>query len=178
MITSSIKLPGRMVLSRKADDFGCKYQERELPPLSRVKRHFLPLLGDKLILVQAHGCGTITTAGSFDTQSLKFSHHLKETVLYSFPHGQFVFAVPKILHRIFFYNRNLSVKLSQCAVKSLTKFFQLTLGRKNREHLRGPHQNIARWKLSLVVMADQNMRRLCRNVLKKIHPSMDMYVPK
>ncbi|MEE4164457.1 MAG: hypothetical protein V2I35_00560, partial [Desulfocapsaceae bacterium] len=38
--------------------------------------------------------------------------------------------VPKILRRFFFYDRKLLGKLSQCAVKSLTKFFQFTLGKK------------------------------------------------
>ncbi len=61
---------------------------------------------------------------------VQFGHHLKETVLYPVPHRQYVFSVPKILRRFFFYNRKLLGKLSQCAVKSLTKFFQLTLCKK------------------------------------------------
>ena len=61
---------------------------------------------------------------------VQFGHHLKETVLYPVPHRQYVFSIPKILRRFFFYDRKLLGKLSQCAVKSLTKFFQLTLGKK------------------------------------------------
>lgn len=61
---------------------------------------------------------------------VQFGHHLKETVLYPVPHRQYVFSVPKILRRFFFYDRKLLGKLSQCAVKSLTKFLQLTLGKK------------------------------------------------
>jgi len=62
---------------------------------------------------------------------VQFGHHLKETVLYPVPHRQYVFSVPKILRRFFFYDRTLlGGKLSQCAVKSLTQFFRLTLGKK------------------------------------------------
>jgi hypothetical protein len=61
---------------------------------------------------------------------VQFGHHLKETVLYPVPHRQYVFAIPKILRKFFFYDRKLLGRLSQCAVKSLTKFFQLTLGKK------------------------------------------------
>jgi len=61
---------------------------------------------------------------------VQFGHHLKETVLYPVPHRQYVFSVPKILRRFFFYDRKLLGRLSQCAVKSLTKFFQLILGKK------------------------------------------------
>lgn len=64
-------------------------------------------------------------------QVVQFGHHLKETVLYPVPHRQYVFTVPKILRKFFFYNWKLLGKLSQCAAKSLTKFFQLTLGKKN-----------------------------------------------
>ncbi|HKJ64311.1 MAG TPA: transposase [Desulfopila sp.] len=61
---------------------------------------------------------------------VQFGHHLKETVLYPVAHRQYVFSIPKILRRFFFYDRNLLGKLNQCAAKSLTKFFQLTLGKK------------------------------------------------
>jgi len=61
---------------------------------------------------------------------VQFGHHLKETVLYPVPHRQYVFSIPKILRKFFFYDRKLLGKLSQCAVKSLTKFFRLTLGKK------------------------------------------------
>ena len=43
---------------------------------------------------------------------------------------KYVFSIPRILRRFFFYDRKLLGKLSQCAAKSLTKFFQLTLGKK------------------------------------------------
>jgi ssDNA-binding Zn-finger/Zn-ribbon topoisomerase 1 len=61
---------------------------------------------------------------------VQFGHHLKETVLYPVPHRQYVFSVPKILRRFFFYDRKLLGKLSQCSVKSLTKFLRITLGKK------------------------------------------------
>lgn len=38
--------------------------------------------------------------------------------------------IPKILRRFFLYNRQLLGKLSQCAAKSLTKFFKTILGKK------------------------------------------------
>ena len=61
---------------------------------------------------------------------VQFGQHLKETVLYPVPHRQYVFSIPKVLRKFFFYNRKLLGKLSQCAVKSLRQFFQLTLGKK------------------------------------------------
>jgi hypothetical protein len=61
---------------------------------------------------------------------VQFGHHLKETVLFPVPHRQHVFSIPKILRKFFLYNRKLLGKLSQCAVKSLMKFFKLTLGKK------------------------------------------------
>ncbi|MCP3955925.1 MAG: transposase, partial [Desulfobacterales bacterium] len=61
---------------------------------------------------------------------VQFGHHLKETVLYPVPHRQYVFSIPKILRRFFLYDRKLLGKLSQCAAKSLTKFFKMTLGKK------------------------------------------------
>jgi len=61
---------------------------------------------------------------------VQFGHHLKETVLYPVPHRQYVFSIPKILRRYFLYDRKLLGKLSQCAAKSLTKFFKMTLGKK------------------------------------------------
>ena len=61
---------------------------------------------------------------------VQFGHHLKETVLYPVPHRQYVFSIPKILRKFFLYDRKLLGKLSQCAAKSLTKFFKITLGKK------------------------------------------------
>lgn len=61
---------------------------------------------------------------------VQFDHHLKETVLYPVPHRQYVFSIPKILRKFFLYDRKLLGKLSQCASKSLTKFFRLNLGKK------------------------------------------------
>lgn len=61
---------------------------------------------------------------------VQFGHHLKETVLYPVPHRQYVFSIPKILRKFFLYDRKLLGKLSQCAVKSLTKFFKLIFGKK------------------------------------------------
>jgi hypothetical protein len=50
---------------------------------------------------------------------VQFAHHLKEAVLYPVPYWQYVFSIPKILRKFFFYNRKLLGKLSQCAAKSL-----------------------------------------------------------
>lgn len=61
---------------------------------------------------------------------VQFGHHLKETVLYPVPHRQYVFSIPKILRKFFLYNRKLLGKLSQCAAKSLAKFFKITLRKK------------------------------------------------
>jgi hypothetical protein len=61
---------------------------------------------------------------------VQFGHHLKETVLFPVPHRQYVFSIPKILRRFFLYDRKLLGKLSQCAAKSLTAFFKMTLGKK------------------------------------------------
>ena len=46
------------------------------------------------------------------------------------PHRQYVFSIPKILRKFFFYDHKLLGKLSQCAVKSLAKFFKIMLGKK------------------------------------------------
>ena len=61
---------------------------------------------------------------------VRFGHHLKETVLYPVPHRQYVFSIPKILRKFFLYDRKLLGKLSQCAAKTITKFFKITLGKK------------------------------------------------
>jgi hypothetical protein len=61
---------------------------------------------------------------------VQFGHHLKQTVLYPVPHRQYVFSISKIVRKYFLYDRKLLVRLSQCAVKSLTKFFRLTLGKR------------------------------------------------
>ncbi|MBT8362718.1 MAG: hypothetical protein HKP41_05775 [Desulfobacterales bacterium] len=60
---------------------------------------------------------------------VQFGHHLKETVLYPVPHRHYVFSIPKILRKFFLYDRKLLGKLSQCAAKSLTKYFKLILGK-------------------------------------------------
>ncbi|MCP3892586.1 MAG: hypothetical protein GY702_27480 [Desulfobulbaceae bacterium] len=61
---------------------------------------------------------------------VQFGHQLKETVLYPVPHRQYVFSIPKILKKFFLYDRKLLGKLSQCAAKSLSKFFKRILGKK------------------------------------------------
>jgi hypothetical protein len=63
-------------------------------------------------------------------KDVQFGHHLKQAVLYPVPHRQYVFSIPKILRRHFPYDRKLLGKLSQCASKSLAKFFKLILGKK------------------------------------------------
>ena len=60
----------------------------------------------------------------------QFGHHLKEAVLYPVPHRQYVLTIPKILRKFLLYDRKLLGKLSQCASKSITKFFKVTLDRK------------------------------------------------
>jgi len=61
---------------------------------------------------------------------VQFGHHLKETVLYPVPHRQYVFSIPKIVRKFFLYDRKLLGKLSQCAAKSLSQFFRISLGKK------------------------------------------------
>lgn len=61
---------------------------------------------------------------------IQFGYHLRKTVLYSVPHRQYVFSIPKILRRFLLYDRKLLVKLSHCAAKNLTKFLKITLGGK------------------------------------------------
>ena len=68
--------------------------------------------------------------GCHNKKVIQFGHHLKETILFPVPHRQYVFSIPKILRRFFLYDRKLLGKLSQCASKSLTKFFKITLGKK------------------------------------------------
>ncbi len=60
---------------------------------------------------------------------VQFGYHLKETVLYPVPHRQYVFSIPKILRKFFLYDRKLLGKLSQCAAKSLSCFFRISLGK-------------------------------------------------
>ena len=63
-------------------------------------------------------------------KAIQFGHNLKETVLYPVPHRHYAFSIPKILRKFFLYDHKLLGKLSQCATKSLTKFFKITLGKK------------------------------------------------
>lgn len=60
---------------------------------------------------------------------VQFGHQLKETVLYPVPHRQYVFSIPKILRKFFLYDRKLLGKLSQCAARSLSSFFRISLGK-------------------------------------------------
>ncbi len=82
-------------------------------------------------LILAYSCrGRWFCPSCHNKKVVQFGHHLKETVLYPVPHRQYVFSIPKILRKFFLYDRKLLGKLSQCAVKSLTKFFKLILGKK------------------------------------------------
>jgi hypothetical protein len=51
----------------------------------------------------------------------------QETIFPPVPHGQYIFTIPKILHRYFLIKRKLPSKLNLCAVKSLTVFLQKIL---------------------------------------------------
>jgi hypothetical protein len=51
-------------------------------------------------------------------------------VLFPVTQRQYVFSIPKILRRYFFYDRKLLGKLSQCAASCLTSFFQIALDKK------------------------------------------------
>lgn len=73
---------------------------------------------------------SLTCPSCHNKKVVQFGHHLKETVLYPVPHRQYVFFISKILRKFFLYDRKLLCKLSQCAAKSLTKFFKITLGKK------------------------------------------------
>ncbi len=70
---------------------------------------------------------SLTCPSCHNKKVVQLAHHLKETILYPVLHRQYVFTIPKILCKFIFYNPKLLGKLSQCAVKSLTKFFQFTL---------------------------------------------------
>ncbi len=75
-------------------------------------------------------CGRWFCPSWHNKKVVQFGHPLKETVLYPISHRQYVFSIPKILRKFFFYGRKLLGKISQYAVKSLAKFFRLTLGKK------------------------------------------------
>ncbi len=62
---------------------------------------------------------------------IQFAHHLKKTVIFPVPHRQYVFSIPKIIRKLFLYNRKLLGKLSQCASKSITKFLRTVLGKQH-----------------------------------------------
>jgi ribosomal protein S27E len=62
---------------------------------------------------------------------IQFATHLQENVLYPVPHRQYVFSIPKILRRYFYYDRKLLGKLSHCATSSLKTFFQKVLNKKH-----------------------------------------------
>lgn len=69
--------------------------------------------------------------GRHNKKVVQFGYHLKETILYPVPHRQYVFAVPKILRKLFLYHRKLLGKMSQCAAKSLTQFLRVIMGKKH-----------------------------------------------
>ena len=70
---------------------------------------------------------SLTCPSCHTKKVVQFGRHLQETMLYPVPYRQYVFSIPEILRKFFLYDRTLLGKLSQCAAKSLTQFFKLTL---------------------------------------------------
>ncbi len=62
---------------------------------------------------------------------VQFGQHLRENLLFSFPHRQYVFSIPIILRTYFKYDRRLLSKLCQCANKSLLQYFRAAIGLKD-----------------------------------------------
>jgi len=53
---------------------------------------------------------------------------MRETLLLDVPHRQVVFTIPKMLRIFFKYNRRLLGELCRCALRSLTRYFEVTTG--------------------------------------------------
>ena len=69
---------------------------------------------------------------SWIRSGLKFGHHLKEALFYPVPHRQYIFSVPTMLRRFFFYDHKLLGNLSQCAVKISNEILSAHPGQENR----------------------------------------------
>ena len=59
----------------------------------------------------------------------QFGHHLKESVLYLFPHRQYVFSIPKILRRFFSMIVNCLAGLASVLPKVLQSFSKQPFGK-------------------------------------------------
>ncbi len=53
---------------------------------------------------------------------------MREELLLDVPHRQVVFTIPKMLRVFFKYNRRLLGELCRCALRSLTRYFEVTTG--------------------------------------------------
>jgi len=53
---------------------------------------------------------------------------MREELLLDVPHRQVVFVIPKMLRIFFKYNRRLLGELCRCALRSLTRYFEVTTG--------------------------------------------------
>jgi hypothetical protein len=53
---------------------------------------------------------------------------MREELLLNVPHRQVVFVIPKMLRIFFKYNRRLLGELCRCALRSLTRYFEVTTG--------------------------------------------------
>jgi len=53
---------------------------------------------------------------------------MRETLLLDVPHRQVVFTIPRMLRIFFKYNRRLLGELCRCALRSLTRYFEVTTG--------------------------------------------------
>ena len=60
---------------------------------------------------------------------VQFGHHLKESVLYPFPHRQYVFSIPKILRRFFSMIVNCLAGLASVLPKVLQSFSKQPFGK-------------------------------------------------
>jgi len=53
---------------------------------------------------------------------------MRETLLLDVPHRQIVFTIPKRLRVFFKFNRRLLGDLCRCAVRSLSRYFEMVTG--------------------------------------------------
>ena len=53
---------------------------------------------------------------------------MRETLLLDIPHRQVVFVIPKMLRIFFKYNRWWPGKPRRCALRSLTRYFEIVTG--------------------------------------------------
>ena len=53
---------------------------------------------------------------------------MRETLLLDVPHRQVVFTIPRMLRIFFKYNRRLLGELCRCALRSLTRYFEIVAG--------------------------------------------------